>query len=176
VKDRAKPVIALDGDPGLLDLEEAEVWPQGGGDLGDRLTSGLARGLAGNGARWVIAIGADSPGMPASLLFRAMEALERTDSVIGPCDDGGFYLLGLRRLPGGLLADLPWSAPTTFAATLARLRGRGLEPAVLETWFDIDVPEDLDRMRSLLARGEVSAPAPASALAGLGRGACESRS
>jgi len=182
LKERADPVIVLDGDPALIDLDDAEIWPQGGGDLGDRLTSGLTRGLAANAAPWVIAIGTDSPGMPGSLLLRAIEALERTESVIGPCDDGGFYLLGLRRLPSGLLADLPWSEPTTFAATLARLQTSGLEPVVLDPWFDIDLPEDLDRLQALLSRGEVSAPATASALAAsaalaaLQRRACESRS
>jgi hypothetical protein len=182
LKERAEAVIVLDGDPALIELDDAEIWPQGGGDLGDRLTSGLARGLAMNEVPWVIAVGTDSPGMPASLLLRAIEALERTDSVIGPCDDGGFYLLGLRRLPSGLLADLPWSEPTTFAAALARLQRSGLEPVVLDPWFDIDLPGDLDRLRALLSRGEVSAPATASALAALAalatleRGACESRS
>jgi hypothetical protein len=177
VKDLAEPVIVLDGDLAApCDLEGAEIWPQGGGDLGERLTSGLARALEIEGRPWVIAIGTDSPGMPGSRIEQAIQALEQAESVIGPCDDGGFYLIGLRRLPSGLLADLPWSRPSTFEATVARLRSRGLPPAVLDPWFDIDLPEDLDRLEALLSRGEVSAPATAKAIEAVRRSACESRS
>lgn len=176
VNERADRVIVLDGDPALIDLDGAEIWPQGGGDLGERLTSGFARALTLAKSPWAIAVGTDSPGMPGALLVQAIEALDRTDSVIGPCADGGFYLLGLRRLPAGLLAGLPWSEPTTFAATLARLTQNGLQPAILDPWFDIDMPDDLDRLQDLLARGAVTAPETASALAGLRRSFCESRS
>ncbi len=97
---------------------------------------------------------------------------------LGPCEDGGFYLIGLRRCPGGLLRDLPWSGPDTFLRTLARLRGRGLSTAVLSPWFDEDRPADLACLHALIARGELHAPRSARALealdrAGLlGRGEC----
>lgn len=161
---RARPVLALSGDPSAIDLGGAEVWPQGGGDLGERLARGIQKALDDEGAPWVIAIGADSPGMPSSLLSGAIRALDEADSVLGPCDDGGFYLLGLRRCPAGLLDDLPWSEATTFGATLARLRERGLTTAILGAFFDIDRPDDIERLAALHARGEVSAPATAAAI------------
>jgi hypothetical protein len=81
--------------------------------------------------------------------------------VLGPCEDGGFYLIGLRSCPAGLLADLPWSAPSTFQRTIDRLRSAGLSIAVLPPWFDIDTPDDLRRLERLLELGELSAPTTA---------------
>lgn len=143
VQGRAEVVIALDGDPTLLDLDEAEIWPQGGGDLGDRLEAGFVRAFDEN-APWVIAVDADSPGIPRPLLLEAVDIFAadkarrtRTESVIGPCDDGSFYLIGLRRLPSTLLTHVPWSAPSTFAIAHARLETMGLQPVVLEPWFHV---------------------------------------
>ncbi len=90
-----------------------------------------------------ITIGADTPGLPRAAIERARAALVTADAAIGPTEDGGFYLLALRRCPAGLLGDLPWSQPSTFAATLARLHDRGLSTVVLDSWFDVDRPADL---------------------------------
>jgi len=144
------------------DVEAAEwagvapIWPQGGGDLGDRLERMLQRAL--RSVPFAVAIGTDSPGLPRRLLEDARRALTTVDAVIGPCDDGGFYLLGMRRCPPGLLADLPWSAADTFARTFARLREHGLTVVVLPPWFDVDTASDLPRLRALLSRGDIEAP------------------
>lgn len=133
-------------------------WPQGEGDLGERLARAFARALAGKAAG-AIAVGTDSPGVPAALLEAARDALERSDAVLGPCDDGGFYLLALRRCPPGLLEDLPWSADSTFGRTRERLLERGLSVEILPGWFDVDVPADLVRLQQRIERGAVRAPA-----------------
>lgn len=171
-------VLVLSGDPRALPpaLRDVETWPQSEGDLGDRLTAGLARALS--SGPWAIAVGGDSPGLSRDRLVDAERALAAGDSVIGPCDDGGFYLLGLRDLPDGLLSGLPWSQPTTLAATLARLRERGRAPVVLPPWFDVDRVEDLDRLCALAATGQIEAPETTAMLRRLGlfeRAACESR-
>ncbi len=132
---------------------------QGEGDLGARIERVLRNAL--QLASLAIAIGADAPALPARLLEAARDALGRADAVIGPADDGGFYLLGLRTCPVRLLAGLPWSAPDTFARTTERLRERGLRVEVLERWFDVDRPEDLDRLRALIQRGDIHAPSTA---------------
>jgi rSAM/selenodomain-associated transferase 1 len=146
-------------------MECAPVWSQGKGDLGDRLERVLQRALQETPA--ALAIGTDTPGLPPLLLSQAREALRSADAVLGPCEDGGFYLLGARRCPEGLLRDLPWSAPETFRRTLARLRERGLSTALIAPWFDVDRPEDLELLRSLIARGELHAPRTARALEAL---------
>ena len=136
-----------------------EVWPQGEGDLGARLERILRRAL--KESAHAVAIGTDSPGLPLALLEEARSALEAHDAVVGPADDGGFYLLGLNRCPEGLLAGLPWSAENTRARTLSRLEERGLTVQLLAPWFDVDVAADLERLRSLLAEGAIRAPATA---------------
>ncbi|MEJ7599921.1 MAG: TIGR04282 family arsenosugar biosynthesis glycosyltransferase [Kofleriaceae bacterium] len=160
----ADAILATTGslDPALAAELAVPVWLQGDGDLGARLERVLRRALASSGT--AVAIGADSPGMPRELLDRARLALRTTDAVLGPSEDGGFYLLGLRRCPEGLLADLPWSRSDTFAATLARLHSRGLSPNVLDPWFDVDRPADLARLNRLLTTGAVLAPATARVL------------
>lgn len=155
--------------------KRAPVWPQGRGDLGDRLERVLRRALHDTPA--ALAIGTDTPGLPPILFSQARSALRGADAVLGPCEDGGFYLLGLRRCPPGLLRDLPWSDPETFLQTLSRFRERGLTTAVIAPWFDVDRPADLACLHALIARGELHAPATARALepaarAGLGRGEC----
>ena len=139
--------------------EGVETWPQGSGDLGARLSRILRRALASSPA--AVAIGSDTPGLPPRLLERAREALLTSDAVLGPCEDGGFYLIGVRKLPRGLLSGLPWSTGETFEKTLARLRERGMATVVLPPWFDVDRPEDLERLRGLLSRRVISAPATA---------------
>lgn len=105
-----------------------------------------------------IALGADTPGLPGELLDRACAALTSADAAIGPTEDGGFYLLALRRCPEGLLSKLPWSHPDTFTATLARLHECGMNTVVLDPWFDIDRPADLHRLHALLRSRVLNAP------------------
>ncbi len=132
--------------PALLPSPAAQVWLQGEGELGARLERSLERALL--LTPLAFALGADSPGLPAGHLERARAALSDADAVLGPSDDGGFYLLGLRRaLPPGALAGLPWSAPDTRLHTEARLRALGLRVAHAPPWFDVDTPEDLTRLR-----------------------------
>jgi rSAM/selenodomain-associated transferase 1 len=139
------------------------LWLQGPGDLGARLERVLRRALRRH-AR-AIAIGADTPGLPPSLVESAQHALDRSEAVLGPALDGGFYLIGLRRCPRGLLRGLPWSAADTFARTIERLRASGLDVAVLPPWFDVDEPRDLRRLRRWLDRGRANAPATRRVLA-----------
>jgi rSAM/selenodomain-associated transferase 1 len=143
-------------------LDRSRVWSQGDGSLGHRLGRILGRAL--EQFPFAIAIGTDSPGLPTALLEAARGALRESDAVLGPSDDGGFYLIGLRRSPPDLLTDLPWSAPDTFDATLRRLDSLGLDTTVLPPWFDVDRPDDLRRLRRLVGDGTVWAPETARAL------------
>lgn len=159
----ARAIIASTGPLALSVNQPApEVWLQGEGDLGARLERILTRAL--EHSSLALALGADSPGLPLSFLEHARLALEETDAVIGPCDDGGFYLLGLRRCPPGLLAGISWSQSNTFAQTLAKLEAAGLRVIVLEPWFDVDRPRDLARLRGLIALGDLCAPKTTSVL------------
>ncbi len=165
----ARVVLASAGPwpEGLLPAP-VEVWPQGEGDLGARMERVLRRGL--EAAPWVMALGGDSPGLPLAYLEAARAALAEADAVFGPSEDGGFYLLALRRLPEGALAGLPWSQPETLAATEARLESLGLRVGRVAPFFDVDLPADLERLEAELASGTLRAPATAEALAALRSG------
>lgn len=154
-----KVILAWSGDRARAPSIDGrvEVWPQGDGDLGQRLERTLSRALTRHAA--TIAIGTDCPHLPVGLLEQGVTALRAHDAVLGPADDGGFYLLGLRQCPPGLLHDLRWSASDTGAQTLARLSDRGLRVTQLAPCFDIDTEADLARLRAMIMRGEVSAPA-----------------
>jgi len=161
----AKAVLAVPGGARAMKWTGIEVWDQGEGDLGERLSRVLTRAL--RGAPFAIALGADSPGLPLARLDDARSALEWNDAVLGPAQDGGFYLLGLRRCPRGLLNGLRWGHRRVLEQTRARLRQRGLRVALLEAWFDVDRPGDLARLGRLLEAGEVRAKATVRELASL---------
>jgi rSAM/selenodomain-associated transferase 1 len=143
-----------------------ETWLQGDGDLGAKLARVLGRAL--QSFPFAIAIGSDTPGLPQSLLEDAHQALaDGAQAVLGPSEDGGFYLIGLRKCSRDLLAGVSWSSKRTYTETLASLRRHHLEPRVLSQWFDVDEMPDLHRISDLIARGEISAPETASVLANL---------
>lgn len=153
----AVPVVTTAGPlPETLVSGASQIWSQGEGDLGARLESVLRRAL--QQFPFAIAIGADSPGLPGRLLNDAWCGLQKADAVLGPCDDGGFYLLGLKRCPAGLLSNIPWSRSDTFHETCTRLQQAGFDVAVLDPWFDVDRPKDLDRLRNLISSGKIRAP------------------
>jgi uncharacterized protein len=153
----AKRVLAST-EGGLQDFLRGpvEIWLQGQGDLGARLENISRRALSDHPS--VISIGADSPGLPVKYLDQAREALNRADAVVGPSEDGGFYLLGLRKCPTGLLSGIPWSAPTTCLETIAKLQAAGLTVYILDDWFDVDTSQDLERLSTLITTKQIEAP------------------
>ncbi|MDE0887123.1 MAG: TIGR04282 family arsenosugar biosynthesis glycosyltransferase [Myxococcota bacterium] len=162
----APPVVATTG-PLEGPLSSMHRWIQGGGDLGDRIERMAHRALA--GASLVILIGADTPGLPLQLLEQARSALKTCDAVVGPGCDGGFYLLGLRICPEGLLRGLPWSQSNTLEVLLQRFEHHDLAVHGLPEWFDVDRPEDLDRLANGIGCGQIIAPVTAKLLAQMDR-------
>lgn len=126
--------------------------PQRSGDLGRRLAFGF-RDLLDLDLGPVVVVGSDVPSLPTSVLDRAVRRLAdpRVDGVLGPSEDGGYYLVGLRRPCATLFRGVAWSTPKVFEQTMARAREQRLRIAVLPRWWDIDTPEDLRRLRAWLA-------------------------
>lgn len=139
-----------------------EVWLQSEGDLGERLEKVLR--LALKRRPIVLAIGADSPGLPAAYLESARQSLATADAVLGPSLDGGFYLIGLKDCPVGVLSDIQWSHSTTLAATVAKLDQFGMKTVLTNPWFDVDSHDDLERLRRQLANDPSAAPKTAELL------------
>lgn len=127
------------------------LWPQQGDDLGARLDNLLAAALAA-GAEQAVVMDSDSPTLPASLLIAAFAALDQgADVVLGPTEDGGYYLIGLVRPQPRLLREIPMSTPTVLGDTLALAQSLGLKTALLPTWYDVDTAADLSRLRDHLS-------------------------
>jgi rSAM/selenodomain-associated transferase 1 len=128
------------------------LLPQRGDDLGERLDN-LLTDLLGAGHPGAMAIDSDSPTLPMAYVADAAARLGegRADVVVGPCEDGGYYLVGLRAPQPSLFEHMPWSTDRVLALTVARARGRGLRTHVLPPWFDVDTPEDLGRLRAEMA-------------------------
>ena len=143
--ERVRPVLAAAAKGNFpIAVPDGSHWLQGDGDLGERIERILRRGL--EQAPAAIAIGADSPLLTPAHLGSAITALKDSDAVIGPCLDGGFYLLGLRECPPGLLVNIPWSSRKTASAVIDRITRRGSRLAQLESLCDVDTPEDLARL------------------------------
>lgn len=159
---------AQPGEP-LPDLGiPASLQPEG--DLGHRLFAGLAA-AAHDGAA-VAAVGSDHPGLTAARVEEAFARLEAgADVVLGPAEDGGYYLVAARAaaLHPDLFTDIPWSTEDVLAATLERCAARHLAVALLERGTDVDTPADLERLAERLLAGELVAPRTRERLEAWGR-------
>lgn len=123
----------------------ASLHPQAGHDLGARLVHGFAGSLPGR--RRVLCIGADCPALTPQHLRDAAAALDTRDAVFVPAEDGGYALVGLTRPQPGLFADVAWGGTAVMAQTRARLRALGLTWHELPTLWDVDRPEDVQRLQ-----------------------------
>lgn len=121
---------------------EVALVPQPEGDLTDRL-------IAASRETPHIFFGADTPDLTAEIVGQAIAAMDTHEVVIGPAEDGGYYLIGMRQARPGLLTDMPWSTEQVFPETMGRLGAAGIEPALLPTLADCDRPEDLARWPGL---------------------------
>lgn len=141
------------------------VVPQVEGDLGERIAAAVDTGF-GLGAQRVVIIGSDCPTLPAPLLHQAFAALDGAASTLVPAADGGWIAMGLDRRVRSSLAGVTWSSPHTGRDTMAALSAAGRPPTVLDPWYDIDEPADLDRVRADEG-ARARAPRTWAALAGL---------
>lgn len=130
-----------------LTRAHGDTWrllPQGPGDLGAR----MGRALAGLPPGPVVIVGSDIPDLAPGHVAAAFRALGDHDWVIGPAEDGGYWLIGARRRPRLLLpfTGVRWGGPQARADTLANLKGARV--ATLETLGDVDRGADLARLRA----------------------------
>lgn len=123
------------------------VKRQTGADLGRRMDGALRGAL--RHSRFAVLIGTDCPVMSADYLARACRALESgRDAVIGPAEDGGYVLLGVRVTDARLFEDIPWSSDQVLSRTRTRLQALGYDYTELDTLWDLDRPQDLLRWQS----------------------------
>ncbi|HYB09587.1 MAG TPA: TIGR04282 family arsenosugar biosynthesis glycosyltransferase [Alphaproteobacteria bacterium] len=163
--------VLADGSP--------EMSPRVGG-LGRSLLH-ASRGLFAKGYRAACLVNSDSPTLPTAYLREAAEALSTPGEriVLGPADDGGYYLIGMKAPDARLFEDIRWSTQHVAAETAARAKTLGLDVVMLPSWYDVDDRPSLRRLlRDLSAdtakrtdgHAPYSAPATAEAIAQIGLG------
>jgi uncharacterized protein len=119
--------------------------PQSGGDLGMRMERAMATALASRAGGPAAVLASDVPDLGPRHLEEAFRMLneDRADLVLGPCPDGGYYLLALRAPEPSLFRDMPWSTDRVADRTLERARAGGLRTHLLELLVDVDRAADL---------------------------------
>jgi rSAM/selenodomain-associated transferase 1 len=127
---------------------------QRGADLGERLARLLDAALA-TGAAQAVVMDSDSPTLPPAYIAGAFARLDGPDDIVlGPCDDGGYYLIGLKRPQPRLLREVQMSTPFVVRDTLALADALGLRVGLLPTWYDVDTAGELARLRAELAASD----------------------
>jgi rSAM/selenodomain-associated transferase 1 len=113
----------------------------------------------------VIAVDSDSPHLPAAVFESAFKLLEASDLVVGPTEDGGYYLVGASAMHPRIFDSAPLGTGNARDALLGNARALGLSVAFTQPWYDVDLPADLCRLAAELRREPARAPRTASLLA-----------
>ncbi len=116
-------------------------------DLGVRIQHAITSALA-LGYRRVLTIGTDSPTLPLAFLEEAAAALHTHDLVLGPAEDGGYYLIGVKAAPMALFEGIAWSTEKVFAQTVERAEALRLSVHILPEWYDIDDLATLEKFNA----------------------------
>ncbi len=131
---------------------------QGGGDLGQRMERFFRIALE-NGRDRIVLIGSDSPSLPPDLVVESFEQLNHADVVLGPSEDGGYYLIGIKGRIPPMFQDIPWSSDRVWKTTVQLLTDHQCPFVELPRWYDVDEYEDLVRLWAQLNGELPSAPA-----------------
>jgi len=119
---------------------------QVGDDLGERLDN-VSSYLFNNGYEKVVMMDSDSPNLPTTYIQQGLEKLDNADITIGPCEDGGYYLIGFKERLPEIFENVPWSTPDVTKITVRKALDLGKEIITLDQWYDIDTMEDLERLK-----------------------------
>ncbi|MEM9945753.1 MAG: TIGR04282 family arsenosugar biosynthesis glycosyltransferase [Cyanobacteria bacterium P01_D01_bin.36] len=132
---------------------------QGSGDLGQRLTQALHQGFV-SGLRHILIVGSDCPSLTQTHITEALLKLQTHDLVIGPATDGGYYLIGLKRLHSILFKDILWGSDRVLTQTQSIAHQHHLSTALLPPLSDIDRPEDLPIWHQIIAKEKAASQSP----------------
>jgi rSAM/selenodomain-associated transferase 1 len=147
-------LVTIFGTPAHLNDElralsaDLPVLPQSEGDLGARMHAAF-NAMFEQGARGAVLIGSDLPTLPPSHLRAAFDAIEGgADLVIGPADDGGYYLIGMPRGTRAVFEGIAWGSANVLQATRTTAASAGLRMHEVAAWYDVDTAADLARVAS----------------------------
>ena len=119
------------------------------GDLGQKMEAAFREALT--LADKAIIVGSDCAELTPGIIGEAYDALDRADVAIGPATDGGYYLLGMKKLHPFLFQDMVWSTEMVYQQTVDRIEQAGLSHHVLPVLSDVDFEEDWQRTKHLIA-------------------------
>ncbi|MCK4753412.1 MAG: TIGR04282 family arsenosugar biosynthesis glycosyltransferase [Planctomycetes bacterium] len=127
--------------------EEHFYVQQEGSDLGEKMKNAF-RFVFAEGFSKAVVIGSDSPDLPEDFLKQGFKALDDCDAVIGPANDGGYYLIGFSK--GGFLSEafkgVEWGGGDVFERSVGILQEHGRNARFLPRWYDVDTLEDLEAL------------------------------
>lgn len=118
---------------------------QAGKDLGERLTR-VSKELFAQGAAKVLILDSDTPNLPIDHIREGLARLDEGDVVLGPCEDGGYYLIGMRIFIPEIFNGVPWSTDMVTELTMKKVQALGLTVSMLPGWYDVDTEKDLKRL------------------------------
>ena len=123
---------------------------QKGETLGARMIEAINFCKSNFSSAQTVIVGTDSPHLPLSFIKQSFGALKKADVVLGPSEDGGFYLIGMRKIEPKIFRGVIWSSPSVLRKTLMNAKRLGLKTELLESFFDIDTQEDLTKLKDFL--------------------------
>jgi len=129
----------------MEERQGVRLLDQVGEDLGQRIHR-TSVDLFAKGYKQVIIVGTDVPTLPLSVYQDAFAMLGRSDVVLGPALDGGYYLIGLTQPVEQLFTEVPWSTDQVLAVTQRKAKALGLSVGLTTTWRDVDTIADLQAL------------------------------
>ena len=139
-----------------FDFENLTLVEQRGTDLGEKMFRAFEFAFETDLKASVVMIGTDSPTFPPRFFERAFELLESgAETVLGESADGGFYLIGAaRKIQRELFENIEWSSPRVYRQMTENIERLKISFGVIPSWYDVDTPDDLRRLRDECARDE----------------------
>jgi rSAM/selenodomain-associated transferase 1 len=141
--------------PQNIKIDKITTIPQQGKDLGEKMFNAINY-LFKKDYTKVVLIGADSPDLPLNFIERAFFELNIYDLVLGPTEDGGYYLIGMKKPYDLLFKDINWGSKDVLKNTLAIADKNGISYFLLEKWYDIDDIEGLKRWKDRLKKDRLN--------------------
>ena len=127
-----------------ITTDKFEKYLQSGSNLGERMKNAFQQVFE-EGVERAVIIGSDCPSLNKKIVKNAFDRLKEKDLVIGPSEDGGYYLLGMNRYYETLFEDIEWSTESVLESTLQKAESNRLKVFQLPILNDIDNLEDLKR-------------------------------
>jgi rSAM/selenodomain-associated transferase 1 len=130
---------------------------QKGKDLGERLDN-ISTELIDMGYSKVVLMDSDTPNLSIQIVIDGLRTLNEFDVVLGPCEDGGYYLIGIKSKASELFQNIPWSTEEVTRGTIAKAEKMGLKITLLESWYDVDTIDEVKRLKKDIEEARITSP------------------